>query len=211
MITRAKRSILYIINVPCPVASTGVLNGLLSSKADAHYVNERMDILRKHFSSLVNLHTMKAPTILFLLLLWGGLSLHAQTGVLNEVPGQAKDFLKMKFPEATDAAWTRLDDDQFRARFRKAPYELDQHAAIFSSDGTWVETLTPIPLSQLPESIIPSATDAKRGYDVARAYLVDKGDPDHLFELKMRKKGHEDITVRYNANGYMVTQVPVKR
>ncbi len=211
MITREKLSIQPTIKVPYPVASTGDLNGLLSSKADVHYVNERMDILRKLFSSRDNLHTMKASTILFFLLLCGGLSLHAQTGVLYEVPGQAKDFLKMKFPQATDAAWTRLDNDQFRARFRKEASALDQHAAIFSSDGTWIETLSPIPLSQLPESIIPSATDAKRGYDVARAYLVDKGDPDHLFELKMRKKGHEDITVRYNANGYMVTQVPVKR
>lgn len=149
--------------------------------------------------------------ILFFLLVCSGISLKAQSGELSEVPVPAQEFLKMKFPEATDAAWTRLDNDRFRARFRKEESALDQHAIIFSATGEWIETLSPIPVSQLPNDIIPSATDAHRGYDVARAYQVDQGGAVDLFEMKMRKKGYEDLTVRYNANGYKVTQVPARR
>ncbi len=154
---------------------------------------------------------MKAKIILFCLLLGGTFTLTAQTNVLDEVPVKAREFLKMKFPEATDAAWARIENDRFRARFRKQTSELEQHAAIFTAEGDWLETLSPIDISLLPEDVVPSATATHRGYDVARAYIVDNGGAVHLFELKMRKKGTENLTVRLNANGQVVTRVPVRK
>ena len=103
-----------------------------------------------------------------------------------KVPDAVKTAFTNKFPGASEVKWEKENKNELEANFKMNSTDV---SANFKLDGSWVETETTIPASELP-SAVTSAVNAKYpGASFFRTEKIEKPGGKILYEVNIKVKG----------------------
>ena len=100
----------------------------------------------------------------------------------KDLPVPVKTALNNKFPGATDIKWEKENKKELEANFKM--YNADV-SANFGLDGTWVETETTIPASELPAAVTNAVNTKYPGAVYGRTEKIEKPDGKILYEVNI--------------------------
>jgi len=104
----------------------------------------------------------------------------------KDIPAPVKTAFNNKFPGATDIKWEKENKKELEANFKMNKTDV---SANFGLDGTWVETETTIPSSELP-AVVSNAVNIKYpGAVYGRTEKIEKPASKILYEVNITVKG----------------------
>jgi Putative beta-lactamase-inhibitor-like, PepSY-like len=104
----------------------------------------------------------------------------------RDIPGPVKTAFNIKFPGATAVKWGKENAKEYEAEFT---FNSNAVSANFGMDGSWVETESVIPTSQLPAPVI-GAVDAKYpGASITLAEKTEQPGEKTLYEISVKVNG----------------------
>ena len=114
-----------------------------------------------------------------------------------KVPDAVKTAFSNKFPGATDIKWEKENKKEFEANFKMNNAEV---SANFGLDGTWVETETTIPSSELPVAVTNAVNTKYLGAVYGRTEKIEKPGAKILYEVNITVNGKKK-ELELNADG----------
>ena len=108
---------------------------------------------------------------------------HAQNIV---VPAAVKNAFQSKYPDATDVKWGKENSKEFEAEFKLGNTSV---SANFKTDGSWVETETVVPITDLPAAVSTAITTKNPGAVITLAEKLDMPGNKTLYEVSFRVNG----------------------
>jgi hypothetical protein len=127
---------------------------------------------------------MKKNIISFIIISLANLSAICQV----KVPDAVKTAFTNKFPGASEIKWEKENKNKLEANFKMNNTVV---SANFSLDGTWVETETTIPASELPAPVTNAVNAKYPGAVYERTEKIEKPGGKILYEVNIivnRKK-----------------------
>jgi Putative beta-lactamase-inhibitor-like, PepSY-like len=127
---------------------------------------------------------MKKNIISFIIISLANLSAICQV----KVPDAVKTAFTNKFPGASEIKWEKENKNELEANFKMNKTVV---SANFSLDGTWVETETTIPASELPAPVTNAVNAKYPGAVYERTEMIEKPGGKILYEVNIivnRKK-----------------------
>jgi putative PepSY-like beta-lactamase-inhibitor len=121
---------------------------------------------------------MKKSIFMLALLLCVCMSARSQTKAVKEAFAE-------RFPNAGPVKWDNESKSEYEANFKMDGVDM---SAVFSNDGTWKETETSIPVSDLPQAV---ADAAKRKYSkgkITGASKIVRSDGSTVYEADIKVK-----------------------
>ncbi len=100
----------------------------------------------------------------------------------KDLPVPVKTAFNNKFPGATDIKWEKENKKELEANFKMNNADV---SANFSLDGTWVETETTIPASELPVAVINTVNTKYPGAVYGRTEKIQKLGGKILYEVNI--------------------------
>ena len=100
----------------------------------------------------------------------------------KDLPAPVKTAFDYKFPGATDIKWEKENKKEFEANFKMNNAEV---SANFGLDGTWVETETTIPSSELPVAVTNAVNTKYPGAVYGRTEKIEKSGGKILYEVNI--------------------------
>ena len=97
-----------------------------------------------------------------------------------------KNAFKNKFPAATDIKWEKENSKEFEANFKINNTDV---SANFKLDGSWVETETTIPASELPAAVTNAVNTKYPGAVYGRTEKIEKPGGKTLYEVNITVNG----------------------
>jgi hypothetical protein len=104
----------------------------------------------------------------------------------KDVPAPVKIAFNNKFPGATDIKWEKENKKEFEANFKMNNAEV---SANFGLDGTWVETETTIPSSELPAAVANAVNKKYPGAVYGVTEKIEKPGAKILYEVNLTVNG----------------------
>jgi len=104
----------------------------------------------------------------------------------KDVPGSVKTAFTNKFSGASDVKWEKENKKEFEANFKMNNTDV---SANFSLDGSWVETETTIPASELPAAITNAVNTKYPGAVYGRTEKIEKPGGKVLYEVNVTVNG----------------------
>ncbi|NLR82426.1 PepSY-like domain-containing protein [Chitinophaga eiseniae] len=102
----------------------------------------------------------------------------------SKVPAAVKAAFSSKFPAATGVKW-EMEQKNYEAGFK----ENHQHiSAVFDTKGTWMETETPIPATDLPEAARKYIARHYKGIRMKETARIEKADGTVNYEAEISGK-----------------------
>ena len=115
----------------------------------------------------------------------------------KDIPAPVKTAFNNKFPGATDIKWEKENKKEFEANFKMNNAEV---SANFGLDGTWVETETTIPSSELPAAVSNAVNIKYPGAVYGRTEKIEKPASKILYEVNITVKGKKK-ELEFNPDG----------
>jgi len=103
-----------------------------------------------------------------------------------KVPDAVKTAFTNKFPGATEVKWEKENKTELEANFKMNNTDV---SANFGLDGTWVETETTIPVSELPAAVTNVVNTKYPGTVYGRTEKIEKPGSKILYEVNITVKG----------------------
>ena len=103
----------------------------------------------------------------------------------------------VKVPSAVNAAFSKMFPDSKNVTWEKEKgnYEAnwggkskEDNSVMFKPDGTFIEKVKAIPISQLPSSVLAYVNKHKKGANITEAGLVTNADGKITYEVEVNKK-----------------------
>ena len=102
------------------------------------------------------------------------------------VPTVVNTAFNSKFPGATEVKWGKENSKEYEAEFKLNNKDV---SANFKMDGTWVETETTIPASELPAAVANAVTKKYPGAVYGRTEKIEKPSGKTLYEVNITVNG----------------------
>ena len=103
-----------------------------------------------------------------------------------KVPDAVKTSFGKKFPTATNVKWEKENSKELEANFKMSATDA---SANFGLDGSWVETETTIPVSELPAAVTDAVNKRYPGAVFGRTEKIEKSAGKMLYEVNISVKG----------------------
>ncbi|HYM94620.1 MAG TPA: PepSY-like domain-containing protein [Chitinophagaceae bacterium] len=117
-----------------------------------------------------------------------------------KVPVAVKNAFTAKFPGATNVKWGKENAKEFEADFKLNNVTMSSN---FGMDGSWVETETVIPVTDVP-AVVSNAIKAKYpGTIISKAEKLEKPGGKVIYEAVVKIKG-KSKELEVNADGSFV-------
>jgi hypothetical protein len=138
--------------------------------------------------------------ILLLFILGVSISgLHAQKISEKKVPPIIKkDFIK-KFPKPKKVKWKKIESLYF-AQFSIGGKGID---ITYESTGTWVETMTEIPVSDLPAEVVTGMNNIFTGAKIRTVAKIEQSSKEILYIIQLKYQGGK-AEATFDKNGNQV-------
>lgn len=112
-----------------------------------------------------------------------------------QVPEAVKNAFKAKFPDVTDADWEKEGNDyevEFEAKrvnmdHGKSVKETCERSALFSANGTWLQTEEEIKVDQLPAAVSEYITKNLAGKKIKEAAKITDAEGKITYEAEVAK------------------------
>lgn len=102
------------------------------------------------------------------------------------VPAAVKTAFNTKFPGATDIKWGKENPKEYEAEFKLNNANV---SANFKMDGSWVETETTIPASELPAAVSNAVKAKYPGAVFGRTEKIEAPGGKILYEVNLTVNG----------------------
>ena len=112
-------------------------------------------------------------------------------------PAAVQKAFSQKFPAATNVKWGKENAKEWEGEFKINSTKL---SANFSDNGTWLETETEIPLSQLPPIVVSSINEQYPDWEIVGADKIERSKDGILYEADI-KSGIKKKEVLLKSNG----------
>ena len=117
-----------------------------------------------------------------------------------KVPEAVKNAFAAKFPTATNVSWGKENSKEYEAEFKMNNTAV---SANFGLDGSWVETETTIPETDLPAPVINAIHVKFPGGKITRAEKLEKPGDKTFYETVIKVNG-KSKEVEMNPDGSFV-------
>ena len=104
----------------------------------------------------------------------------------KNIPAPVKTSFNNKFPGATDIKWEKENKKELEANFKMNNADV---SANFGLDGTWVETETTIPSSELPAAVTNTINTKYPESVYERTEKIEKPGGKILYEVNITVNG----------------------
>ena len=118
----------------------------------------------------------------------------------KDIPAPVKTAFNNKFPGATDIKWEKENKKELEANFKMNNADV---SANFGLDGTWVETETTIPSSELPVAVTNAVNTKYPGAVYGRTEKIEKPGAKILYEVNITVNGKKK-ELELNSDGVIV-------
>lgn len=115
-------------------------------------------------------------------------------------PEAVKKAFEKKFPDVTKVKWGKENSKTWEAEFTVNSTKL---SANFSSDGTWEETESEIPVTQLPSAVTASIEKQYPKWKISGAAKIEYSNRDIHYEADLIS-GRKKKEVVYKEDGSAV-------
>ena len=126
---------------------------------------------------------MKKNIIVLTLIILLSLSANSQT---LKVPDAVSTAFKSKFPNATNLKWGKENATEYEAEFKLNNTNV---SANFNTDGSWVETETTIPITDLPVTVSTAITKKYPGAIITMAEKTEMPGNKIIYEVAIKVNG----------------------
>ena len=114
-----------------------------------------------------------------------------------KVPETVKNAFAAKFPNATNVTWGKENAKEYEAEFK---WNNSSVSANFGMGGSWVETETTIPASELPAAVTDFVHSKYPGAAYSRVEKIEKPGGKILYEVNIKVSGKKK-ELELNADG----------
>jgi pyruvate/2-oxoacid:ferredoxin oxidoreductase beta subunit len=104
----------------------------------------------------------------------------------KDIPAPVKTAFNNKFPGATGIKWEKENKKELEANFKMNNADV---SANFGLDGTWVETETTIPSSELPAAVANAVNKKYPGAVYGVTEKIEKPGAKILYEVNLTVNG----------------------
>ena len=104
----------------------------------------------------------------------------------KDLPAAVKAAFTNKFPGASDVKWGKENAKEYEAEFKLNNTSV---SANFKNDGSWTETETTIPSSELPAAVTKVVNTKYPGAVYGRTEKIDKPGGKILYEVNITVNG----------------------
>ena len=140
---------------------------------------------------------MKKNIIVLILAFIVSLSAHSQS---LKVPTAVSAAFKNKYPEAKGVKWGKENAKEYEAEFKLNNTKV---SANFNTDGSWVETETTIPITDLPETVSTAITKKYPGAVITMAEKTEMPGNKIIYEVAIKVNGKKK-GIELNPDGSFV-------
>jgi Putative beta-lactamase-inhibitor-like, PepSY-like len=126
---------------------------------------------------------MKKYIVVLTLAIIAGASVNCQS---IKVPSAVTAAFNAKFPNATHVRWGKENAKEYEAEFKVGSNAI---SANFSTDGTWVETESVIPISEVPAAVKDAVMAKYPGAAITLAEKTEQPGNKVLYELSFSVNG----------------------
>jgi hypothetical protein len=98
-------------------------------------------------------------------------------------PTAVQKAFAQKFAKATDIKWGKENSNEYEAEFVLEGIKM---SANFATDGTWLETETTIPVSQLPAAVTAAVAKLYPNSTVIEADKIERAGKATLYETEIK-------------------------
>jgi hypothetical protein len=116
------------------------------------------------------------------------------------VPEAVKTAFNTKFPGVTDVKWEKESKAELEANFKMNNTDV---SANFGLDGSWAETETTIPASELPAAVTNTVNTKYPGAVYGRTEKIEKPGGKILYEVNITVNGKKK-ELELDTNGVIV-------
>lgn len=156
------------------------------------YLSTGLDNLIYYFKSI----KMKKITLLFTAIMFVSATSVCQVNV----PDAVKTAFNNKFPNATQVKWEKENKKELEANFKMNDTDV---SANFGLDGSWVETETTIPTSELPAAVSNTVNKKYPGAIYGKTEKIEKPGGVTKYEVNI-KLNRKKIELELNPDGSIV-------
>lgn len=117
-----------------------------------------------------------------------------------KVTDAAKKAFAEKFPNATDVKWGKENAKEYEAEFKMNGQSV---SANFKLDGSWVETESSIPVSDLPDAVSNAIKTKYPGIPILKAEKTEKPGGKIIYETVIKIHGKKK-EIELNPDGTFV-------
>ena len=118
----------------------------------------------------------------------------------KDLPSAVKNAFITKFPGATDIKWGKENEKEYEAEFKLNNTNV---SANFKSDGSWTETETTIPSSELPAAVTNAVNKKYPGAVYGITEKIEKPGTKILYEVNITANGKKK-EMELNPDGIIV-------
>ena len=140
---------------------------------------------------------MKKNIIVLTLVILLSLSANSQT---LKVPDAVSTAFKSKFPNATNLKWGKENATEYEAEFKLNNTNV---SANFNTDGSWVETETTIPITDLSETVSTAIIKKYPGAVITMAEKTEMPGNKIIYEVAIKVNGKKK-GIELNPDGSFV-------
>jgi hypothetical protein len=124
----------------------------------------------------------------------------AQKITEKDIPSAVKKAFTAKFPGAADVKWERENAKEYEAEFKVNNTNV---SANFKTDGSWTETETTIPSSELPVAVTSAVNKKYPGAVYGVTEKIEKPGAKILYEVNITANGKKK-EIELNPDGVIV-------
>ena len=118
----------------------------------------------------------------------------------KDLPAAVKTAFATKFPGATDVKWGKENAKEYEAEFKLNNTSV---SANFKTDGSWTETETTIPSSELPAAVTNTVNKKYPGAVYGVTEKIEKPGAKILYEVNITMNGKKK-EIELNPDGVIV-------
>lgn len=122
-----------------------------------------------------------------------------------EVPAVVSKAFSEKYPEAKDAEWEQENENEtaYEAEFKLNKKEM---SAVFSANGTWLQTETEVDEKDLPAAVTAAIKKTFSAYKIEETELLERPNVPLAYEVELETKDDKEIVVVFTADGSVLKQ-----